>query len=189
MPPIRGPVAGHRRRTAVITALLTCSTMVTGPNIASADGAPTVPAPQLDWSRCVPGSEFDCATAKVPLDYDDPRGRTIELAVVRRKATDPGRRIGTLFFNPGGPGTVQMPQNYGSFPREVRERFDIVSWDPHGVGNSTAVDCFGSPGEAADWNANHAAGFPVGEEERSAFMAGASQQALLGSGRSLGTRW
>ncbi|MFC8390351.1 alpha/beta hydrolase [Streptomyces sp. NPDC057238] len=175
MPPIRGPVGGRRRRrTAVITALLTCSTMVTGPNIASAGGAPTVPAPQLDWSQCVPGSEFDCATAKVPLDYDDPRGRTIELAVVRRKATDPGRRIGTLFFNPGGPGgpgTVQMPQNYESFPREVRERFDIVSWDPRGVGNSTAVDCFGSPEEAADWNANHAAGFPVGEEERAAFIA------------------
>ncbi|MGX1507024.1 UNVERIFIED_CONTAM: pimeloyl-ACP methyl ester carboxylesterase [Streptomyces graminofaciens] len=175
MPPIRGLIAGRRRRTAVVAALVTCSTILTGPNIASAGGAPTpVAAPQLEWSRCVPGSEFDCATAKVPLDYNDPGGRTIELAVVKRKATDPGRRIGTLFFNPGGPGgpgTVQMPQNYESFPREVRERFDIVSWDPRGIGNSTAVDCFGSPEEAADWNASHAAGFPVGEEERAAFIA------------------
>ncbi|CAM5741753.1 hypothetical protein SALBM311S_10116 [Streptomyces alboniger] len=38
-----------------------------------------------------------------------------------------------------------MPQNYESFPREVRERFDIVSWDPRGIGNSTAVNCFASP--------------------------------------------
>ncbi|MFG2512527.1 alpha/beta hydrolase [Streptomyces sp. NPDC048584] len=111
---------------------------------------------------------------KVPLDYDDPGGRTIELAVVRRTATGPGRRVGTLFFNPGGPGgpgTVQMPQNYESFPREVRERFDIVSWDPRGIGNSTAVNCFGSPEEAADWNASKATGFPVGEQERAAFTA------------------
>ncbi|MFD5855656.1 hypothetical protein [Streptomyces chartreusis] len=94
---------------------------------------PAASVAPLDWSQCVPGSEFDCATVKVPLDYSKPGGRTIELAVVRRTATDPRRRIGTLFFNPGGPGgpgTVQMPQNYEKFPREVRERFDIVSWDP-----------------------------------------------------------
>ncbi|MGB9998487.1 alpha/beta hydrolase [Streptomyces pseudogriseolus] len=176
MPPIRRLIASRRRRTAVITALATCSTILTGPNLASAGGAPTpsAPIPRLDWSRCVLGSEFDCATAKVPLDYDDPGGPTIELAVVRRKAADPGRRVGTLFFNPGGPGgpgTVQMPQNYESFPREVRERFDIISWDPRGIGNSTAVNCFGSPEEAADWNAKTPAGFPVGKKERAAFTA------------------
>ncbi|GAB2818761.1 alpha/beta hydrolase [Streptomyces chlorus] len=133
-----------------------------------------MPAPKLDWSPCVPGSEFDCATAKVPLDYNNPGGRTLELAVVKRKATDPGRRIGTLFFNPGGPGgpgTVQMPQNYERSPREVRERFDIISWDPRGIGSSTAVNCFASPKEAADWSASKAAGFPVGEKERAAFIA------------------
>ncbi|MFG3308619.1 alpha/beta hydrolase [Streptomyces wuyuanensis] len=147
-----------------------------GPNPALADGtpAPSVPAPKLDWKPCVHGSPFDCATVKVPLDYRTPRGRTIELAVVKRKATGPGRRIGTLFFNPGGPGgpgTVQMPQNYESFPREVRERFDIVSWDPRGIGNSTAVNCFANPEEAAAWNASRQAGFPVGEQERTAFIA------------------
>ncbi|MFI1367456.1 alpha/beta hydrolase [Streptomyces griseochromogenes] len=149
---------------------------MTGQDLAAAGGTPTpsVPAPKLDWRACVQGSPFDCATAKVPLDYDNPRGRTIELAVVKRKATAPGRRIGTLFFNPGGPGgpgTVQMPQNYESFPREVRERFDIVSWDPRGIGSSTAVNCFASPEEAAHWNASKAAGFPVGERERAAWIA------------------
>ncbi|MFJ8072382.1 alpha/beta hydrolase [Streptomyces sp. NPDC096176] len=176
---ISGPVAGRRRRVAVIAAVMTCSTALTtaptGQGLVGADGtpAPSVAARQLDWKSCVQGSEFDCATAKVPLDYSNPGGRTIELAVVRRKATGPAPRIGTLFFNPGGPGgpgTVQMPQNYESFPREVRERFDIVSWDPRGVGSSTAVTCFASPEEAAEWGATKAVGFPVGGKERTAFI-------------------
>ncbi|MFD7443797.1 alpha/beta hydrolase [Streptomyces sp. NPDC059909] len=173
---ISGPIAGRRSRAAAIAAVVTCSTVLTGPGLAAADGtpAPSVPAPKLDWRPCVQGSQFDCATAKVPLDYRDPHGRTVELAVVKRKATGPGRRIGTLFFNPGGPGgpgTVQMPQNYESFPREVRERFDIVSWDPRGVGNSTAVNCFENREEADAWVASQAAGFPVGEQERKTWIA------------------
>ncbi|MEV0690708.1 alpha/beta fold hydrolase [Streptomyces sp. NPDC050388] len=176
MPLIRRFTAGRRRPAALITALVTCSTVLTGQDLAVTGGtpAPSVPVPQLDWSPCVRGGEFDCATAKVPLDHDRPGGRLLELAVVKRKATGPGRRIGTLFFNPGGPGgpgTVQMPQNYEKFPREVRERFDIVSWDPRGVGSSTAVNCFASLEEAAEWNAGKPAGFPVGEKERAAFTA------------------
>ncbi|MFD6279916.1 alpha/beta hydrolase [Streptomyces sp. NPDC060209] len=174
--PLRAFISGRRRHAAVVAAVMSCSTVLTGQDPVAAGGAPTpsVPAPQLDWRPCVQDSPFDCATAKVPLDYKNPGGRTIELAVVRRKATGPGRRVGTLFFNPGGPGgpgTVQMPQNYEFFPREVRERFDIVSWDPRGIGSSTAVNCFASPQEAADWNASKAAGFPVGEKERTDFIA------------------
>ncbi|MFB7368498.1 alpha/beta hydrolase [Streptomyces sp. NPDC056222] len=170
------PTARRRGYVAVITALMTCSTMWTGQGLAAADGSstPTVPTPELRWKACTASSPFDCATVKVPLDYDDPGGRSIELAVVRRKATRSDQRIGTLFFNPGGPGgpgSVQMPENYESFPREVRERFDIVSWDPRGIGNSTAVNCFASPEEAAEWNASKAAGFPVGAKERAAFAA------------------
>ncbi|MER6999951.1 alpha/beta fold hydrolase [Streptomyces sp. NPDC000410] len=173
---ISGPISGRRSCAAAIAAVVACSTTLTGTDLAAADGMPTppVPAPKLDWKPCVQGSPFDCATAKVPLDYRNPRGRTIDLAVVKRKATGPGRRVGTLLFNPGGPGgpgTVQMPQNYEAFPREVRERFDIVSWDPRGIGSSTAVNCFASPSEAAAWNASKAAGFPVGAQERTAFIA------------------
>jgi len=166
----------RRRHAAVVAAVMSCSTVLTAQGPVEADGAsiPSVPAPQLEWRPCVPGSPFDCATAQVPLDHAAPGGRSVDLAVVRRKATGPGKRVGTLFFNPGGPGgpgTVQMPQNYAFFPREVRERFDIVSWDPRGIGNSTAVNCFTSPREAADWNASKAVGFPVGEKEQKAFTA------------------
>ncbi|GAA3831299.1 alpha/beta hydrolase [Streptomyces phyllanthi] len=174
--PLSGFTAGRRHCAAALTATVICSTMVTGPGLARAGGAPTppVPAPRLDWSPCIPGGRFDCATAKVPLDYGAPGGRTVDLAVIRRKATDPGRRIGTLFYNPGGPGgpgTVQMPQNYESFPQEVRERFDIVSWDPRGIGNSTAMNCFADPEEATAWSASKPAGFPVGERERKTWIA------------------
>jgi pimeloyl-ACP methyl ester carboxylesterase len=155
--------------------VLTCSTALTGSHLAAAGGEPipAVATGELDWKPCVQDGRYDCSTATVPLDHAHPGGRTIELAVVRRKATDPRRRIGTLFFNPGGPGgpgTVQMPQNYEFFPREVRERFDIVSRDPRGIGNSTAVNCFGSPEEAEAWSAGHPAGFPVGERERKAYI-------------------
>ncbi|MEU9112424.1 alpha/beta hydrolase [Streptomyces sp. NPDC048483] len=175
---IRGSIAGSRHCAAALAATVICSTIFTGPERPQADGMPspsvTVPRPDWIWIPCIPGSRFDCATAKVPLDYSDTGGRTIDLAVIRRKATDPGRRLGTLFFNPGGPGgpgTVQMPRNYEAFPQEVRERFDIVSWDPRGVGHSTAVNCFDSPKEAAAWRSSKPAGFPVGEQQRAAWIA------------------
>ncbi|MFE0515165.1 alpha/beta hydrolase [Streptomyces sp. NPDC058964] len=179
---ISGPAVGRRTLAVAVAATVTCSMSLTGPDLALADGTPTpsVPVPKLNWMPCVQGKRFDCATAKVPLDYANPDGRTIELAVVKRKATGPGRRIGTLFFNPGGPGgpgTVQMPQNYEFFPREVRERFDIVSWDPRGVGNSTAVNCFASPEEAGAWMSSKPAGFPVGEKERKRWIAAFADQA------------
>ncbi|MGW7578419.1 alpha/beta hydrolase [Streptomyces sp. NPDC054765] len=171
----RDAAAGRRCHAAALAAAVICSTVFSGPGPAPAAApSPSIPAPQLDWRPCARGSRFDCATAKVPLDYRNPGRRTIELAVVKRQATGPGRRIGTLFFNPGGPGgpgTVQMPELYDFFPQRVRERFDIVSWDPRGVGNSTAVNCFGSPEEAGAWMSGKPAGFPAGSRQRTAWIA------------------
>ncbi|MGW0859000.1 alpha/beta hydrolase [Streptomyces sp. NPDC002690] len=174
--PVRASIPGRRRCAAALAAMVICSAVFTGSDPALAGGPPPprVAVPQLDWRPCSPGSTFDCATAEVPLDYAAPGRRTIDLALVRRKATGPGKRIGSLLFNPGGPGgpgTVQMPQNYEAFPEEVRERFDIVSWDPRGIGHSTAVNCFGTPEEAAAWAARKPAGFPVGEQQRAAWNA------------------
>jgi pimeloyl-ACP methyl ester carboxylesterase len=103
--------------------------------------------PKLAWVACgdeAPG--FECATAQVPLDYDRPHGAKISLALTRLPATGPGRRIGSIFFNPGGPGGsgVDFLQGVGRFlySDEVRARFDLVSFDPRGVARSTPLQCF-----------------------------------------------
>ncbi|MGW2207684.1 alpha/beta hydrolase [Streptomyces sp. NPDC001774] len=155
-------------------AAVVCATLFTVPHPALAGGpAPAGPAASLEWRPCAGADGFDCATAKVPLDYRSPQGRTIELAVIRRKAAGPGRRIGTVFFNPGGPGTPgvpQLPALYGQFPDEVRERFDVVTWDPRGVGQSTAVRCFATAEEARTWKSRIPAGFPVGQQQRQTWI-------------------
>ncbi len=97
-----------------------------------------VPQP-IEWSSCSFG---ECASVLVPLDYQKPAGRMIEVAVSRVRAT--GDRIGALFVNPGGPGASGI--DFGSalanlLPAAVTERFDIVGFDPRGVGDSTPVDC------------------------------------------------
>ena len=77
----------------------------------------------------------------VPLDYDRPKGKQITLALTRLPAADPGRRIGSLFINPGGPGGsgVEFVQGAGPFlySDEVRARFDLVGFDPRGIIGST----------------------------------------------------
>src|SRR5215218_8889890 len=115
---------------------------------ASAVRPPAAAAPALVWKPCADPAQrgFQCATLRVPLDYDDPGGRTIRLAVIRRQATDQRHRIGTLFFNFGGPGAAgtQVLPLAGAITEALGARFDIASWDPRGVGASTAVHCFAS---------------------------------------------
>ncbi|WP_405600489.1 alpha/beta hydrolase [Streptomyces sp. NBC_01410] len=121
---------------------------------ASASAAPGRAAPaaalkpyyeqQLKWRPC--GVEgFDCATMKAPLDYAAPDGDSIKLAVARKKATGPGKRLGTLQVNPGGPGgsAVDYLQGYAGigYPAPVRARYDMVAIDPRGVARSEPVEC------------------------------------------------
>ncbi|MEU3174478.1 alpha/beta hydrolase [Streptomyces sp. NPDC007000] len=128
----------------------------------------------LRWQDCRDAAQtgFECAVANVPLDHARPGDRTIELAVIRHRAAAPRKRVGTLFFNPGGPGgpgTVGLPELYDKFPDELRDRYDIVSWDPRGVGESTAVRCFGTAEEAADRQADLPP-FPVGEQAQQVYI-------------------
>src|SRR4051794_1758787 len=105
----------------------------------------TAPVPVLKWQGCNGG--FQCATARVPLDYRHPGGAKISIAVIKHPATDPAHRIGTLFYNPGGPGGSGLDAlrgGYFLFPPVVRARFDIVSFDPRGIGRSTVLQCFAS---------------------------------------------
>lgn len=97
---------------------------------------------RLAWSSCQ--TSFQCATLRVPLDYANPAGPAISIAVVRLPASDPAARIGSLVLNPGGPGGsgVQFVlQAAQAFPAVIRQHFDIVSFDPRGVGESDPVRC------------------------------------------------
>jgi pimeloyl-ACP methyl ester carboxylesterase len=150
---------------------------------AVADGS-SASVPELAWQPCPDPAQsgFECATARVPLDYGHPRGSTIDLAVIRHRASDPTDRIGALFFNPGGPGgsgTDDLPAWIELFPKEVRERFDIISWDPRGIGASTAVQCFDTQDDEQSFLARLPEGFPVGTAEEHAWIRGYARFAQL----------
>jgi pimeloyl-ACP methyl ester carboxylesterase len=104
--------------------------------------------PRLRWQGChaEAGPGFECATARVPLDYDHAHGRKISLAVARLPAADPDRKIGSIFLNPGGPGGsgVGFLLAIGPllFNDEVRARFDLVGFDPRGIAGSSPLLCF-----------------------------------------------
>jgi pimeloyl-ACP methyl ester carboxylesterase len=107
------------------------------------------PKPKISWSPCYKEfGPFECGTVQVPLDYDDPGVAAVSIALVRLPATDPANKIGTLFFNPGGPGGSGVDFVLSMAPYlyspEVRARFDIVGFDPRGVARSTALRCYGN---------------------------------------------
>ncbi|GAA2581986.1 alpha/beta hydrolase [Streptomyces lienomycini] len=99
---------------------------------------------KLAWRDCgVPG--FQCATMKAPLDYAKPGNGDVRLAVARKKATGPGKRLGSLLVNPGGPGgsAIGYLQQYAGigYPAKVRAQYDMVAVDPRGVARSEPVEC------------------------------------------------
>ncbi|SFR04125.1 alpha/beta hydrolase fold [Lentzea waywayandensis] len=105
---------------------------------------PASATPALPFQPCTDVPEADCATLTVPVDRDHPDGPQIALAVARRKATDPARRIGVLMVNPGGPGGSAARYAKDApkvFSEEVLARFDVVGYDPRGVGDSNPIYC------------------------------------------------
>jgi pimeloyl-ACP methyl ester carboxylesterase len=112
-----------------------------------------VPAPPpVAWTPC--GGTAECGRVTVPLDYRHPRGRAITLADLRARAADTQHRLGVLLVNPGGPGAsgLSLPlallgvahQEQGALAA-VLDRFDLIGFDPRGVGASSAVDCIDDP--------------------------------------------
>ena len=149
MSPNRGAA---RARLGLVTALVVAAAACSpAPPIVLATLPPSTPAPtvvagptvaRVAWNDC--GGGYQCATIKVPEDYADPGGRRIELSVIRLPATNPQKRIGSLIVNPGGPGGsgVEFVQDdIKVFPASLRDRFDIVGFDPRGVNLSTPVRC------------------------------------------------
>lgn len=136
---------------------------------------------QPDWERC--GTNQQCATIEVPLDYTKPTGQTIELRARKVLAKDRGGRIGTLFVNPGGPGApgqdlaAQAPRLFGS---SLLRKFDIIGWDPRGVGESTPVKCLDTAQLdamiAADGSPDTPAEIADIEKQSKIFAAGCKQR-------------
>jgi pimeloyl-ACP methyl ester carboxylesterase len=109
---------------------------------------------RLSWKDCpaptpaqgsgeAPGSAWQCSTLKAPLDYAKPDGETIALAMIRTKARNKSGRIGSLVFNFGGPGGsgVSTLPGFAEDYEKLGSRYDLVSFDPRGVGESAGVRC------------------------------------------------
>ncbi|APY84683.1 hydrolase [Streptomyces alfalfae] len=108
----------------------------------------------IDWHDCAlspddaAGKRLDdagarCADLTVPLDYTDPGGRTLTIAVSRLRATGPAHRARPLLLNNGGPGgpSLDMPLTVGAAMGEVAKKYDLIGVDPRFVGRSTPLDC------------------------------------------------
>lgn len=123
-------------------------------------------AQKFDWSNCGDGTQ--CASVLAPLDYADPAAKAVTLSV-RRKTATATPRLGTLFINPGGPGGSGKDE-VPTFETTGLEQYDIVGWDPRGVGDSTPVKCYGDAEAEAFNNLDIS---PDTEAERSALIEGA----------------
>ncbi|OBB38810.1 alpha/beta hydrolase [Mycobacterium sp. 852002-51961_SCH5331710] len=126
----------------VLLAATGCSHLVDGRAVV----AVPPPGTPIEWTKCqseqpdesrIP-ADAECGMLSVPVDYDDPDGDVARIAMIRFRAT--GDKIGSLIINPGGPGEsgVEAAASVvGSLPESVRQRFDLVGFDPRGVANST----------------------------------------------------
>ncbi|WP_246159883.1 alpha/beta hydrolase [Microbacterium rhizomatis] len=155
-----------RRAVAIIAGLATASLALSGclysmiPDTTAAPSATTSLAPDttgiaadllpyyeqtLTWTSC--NGTFDCTTVRAPLDWTDPSKGDISLAVIRHRATG-STVLGSLLTNPGGPGAsgIALVRDSLSFAvgNALQQKYDVIGFDPRGVGESTAVRCLDS---------------------------------------------
>ena len=135
----------HVHVSAALAAVLSAGALVSVPASAGPPTSATRRASYtVDWAPCQQAPAVQCGTLRVPVDWARPQGAQTTVAVSRRPADDPSRRIGVLFYNPGGPGDggtsyVQLAERV--FSPTLRERFDLVGMDPRGVGGSEHPRC------------------------------------------------
>lgn len=145
----------HSERRRRFVPLLAVSVMATLMPQMAAAASPTThsasrqlapyPHQKLVWKTCGPElPTLQCATLKVPLDYARPRGQQIDVALSRLQTSVPGKRRGIMALNPGGPGGpgLDFPlMAANDLDRAVTEQYDLVGFDPRGVGQSTPLTC------------------------------------------------
>ncbi|CAM3954605.1 alpha/beta hydrolase [Kibdelosporangium persicum] len=128
------------RRLLCVTALTTVLTGCLSASPAMAETGQTGPG----WTACPADPRQECATIQVPMDYQDPAKGHVSLAISRIRTAKPETRRGVLLLIPGGPGNsgLSRPLTHGMrLPREVLDRYDLVGFDPRGVGASTPITC------------------------------------------------
>jgi pimeloyl-ACP methyl ester carboxylesterase len=140
-------VTGHISKVLVLVTVLgaACTS-----NLSNATHS-TTPAAHgsIAWTDC--GGGLQCGSLKVPLDYAHPGAGSMDIFLNRKKATDPANRIGSLLINPGGPGASGVTYLQDSVKQfaNLNRRFDLVGFDPRGVGQSSGVVCEDAAGEEA----------------------------------------
>ncbi|MFD7643749.1 alpha/beta hydrolase [Kitasatospora sp. NPDC059795] len=126
-------------------ALAAATTVLLGLTAPLATGAPAPARPA--WGACAGGAPDGrqlCAEVTVPVDYRQPDGPSLTLAISRIPAARPDQRRGVLVLIPGGPGGSGLNGPSGAvnrLPPEVRDGFDLIGFDPRGVGRSSPVSC------------------------------------------------
>ena len=105
----------------------------------------STPVSTLNWKSCESASQLQCTELLVPMDYRNTDGEKITLSLIRKPASG-AQRKGSLMFNPGGPGgsgieLIKAFEQLDSIPSGIPDSYDLVSFDPRGVGESTPVDC------------------------------------------------
>ena len=133
----------------------------------------TLPITPINWTPC--NGDLQCGSLNVPLNYADPSGATIEIALERHLAEDPAQRIGSLVINPGGPGVSgidDFSNELSVLTPGLLDDFDIVTFDPRGVQRSDPFTCGETPGAAPSSLPN-----PVPDSAQ-------AQQSLLANDRS-----
>ncbi|MFG2116527.1 alpha/beta hydrolase [Streptomyces sp. NPDC048718] len=163
------PISAAQRAALITVSALLLTSQTTGCSDSGQRAAPPatngptgldrLAAQKLEWAPCLPpnqdegggpapsplpgGGSWECTYLSAPLDYAKPDGGTVDLALIRAKAREQGQRIGSLIFNfggPGGSGVTALP-GFASDFEDLRSRYDLVSFDPRGVGRSKPVVC------------------------------------------------
>ena len=154
--------------------------------------APTASASEPDWGPCpagpFPTPDLECTTLQVPLDYRNPDGRKLGIAVSRLPSKHPEKRHGVLLTNPGGPGGegLNYPQllKLVKLPQDVLDSYDIIGFDPRGVGHSAPVTCDLTPEQLAIGNLQYANG-PADVVKQAAVAKAEAEQGAAASTASM----
>ncbi|MFT2019313.1 alpha/beta fold hydrolase [Streptomyces sp. 796.1] len=170
--------ASRWRVPAVLVAVSASLATLAGPGTATAHQQPgsmaaNYPAKSISWGPCPkaeppypdPSPKAQCGTVTVPVDWSKPAGPTLDLFVARYPAADPARRIGVLLSNPGGPGApgadeaLYADDPITGYTEKMRQRFDMIGFDPRGIGRSQAATCNEKIAEAVPHRPHSAAQF------------------------------